>query len=176
MRLVGHVLLWTGFLACAFFAMERILDVDVTKFAIATVVLFTGVVLLRLTSRGESAESEKVQARLRTLDESLVTLSSRLEQLRSGRSEVDVFDVHRRIDDELAAPLAEFANNRESMIPVYGMTQYAEVMTRFAKGERLINRAWSASADGYVDEVWQCLDDASAQLDEAQVQLRASSD
>ena len=33
------------------------------------------------------------------------------------------------------------------------MKVYADVMTEFASAERLVNRTWSAAADGYVDEV-----------------------
>ena len=39
------------------------------------------------------------------------------------------------------------------MIHVFGMQNYADVMSNFAAGERYINRVWSASTDGYVDEV-----------------------
>ena len=63
--------------------------------------------------------------------------------------------------------MALFADARESMIPAFGLASYAEVMTRFAGGERLVNRAWSASADGYLDEVVACLRDALGQLDDA---------
>ena len=53
------------------------------------------------------------------------------------------------------------------MIPAFGMTAYAEVMSRFAAGERLLNRAWSASADGYLDEVVQSLAAGNAHLQAA---------
>ena len=39
------------------------------------------------------------------------------------------------------------------MIHVFGMQNYADVMSNFAAGERYINRVWSASTDGYEDEV-----------------------
>jgi len=35
---------------------------------------------------------------------------------------------------------------------------YADVMSHYAGGERYLNRVWSASADGYVDEVNTYLD------------------
>ena len=37
-------------------------------------------------------------------------------------------------------------------------------MTRFAAGERYLNRVWSASADGYIDEVNEYLEKAKDQF------------
>ena len=41
---------------------------------------------------------------------------------------------------------------------------YGEVMTDFAAAERYLNRVWSASADGYIDEVNEYLEKASNQF------------
>jgi len=40
-------------------------------------------------------------------------------------------------------------------------------MSCFAAGERYLNRVWSASADGYVDEVNTYLDKAQSQFVES---------
>ena len=40
-------------------------------------------------------------------------------------------------------------------------------MSRFAGGERYLNRVWSASADGYIDEVHAYLTKARDQLADA---------
>ncbi len=53
------------------------------------------------------------------------------------------------------------------MVPVFGMQNYADVMSNFAAGERYINRVWSASTDGYVDEVNLYLGRALDQFREA---------
>jgi len=50
---------------------------------------------------------------------------------------------------------------------LYGLQSYADLMSAFACGERYVNRAWSASADGYIDEVRASLDTALAQLTKA---------
>ena len=57
------------------------------------------------------------------------------------------------------------------MIDQFGLEAYARVMTRFASAERNINRAWSASADGYRDEVVRCLHDAANLLEAARAEL-----
>ena len=46
----------------------------------------------------------------------------------------------------------------------FGLAAFADVMTAFASGERSINRAWSASADGYFDEAESCLERGIAML------------
>jgi hypothetical protein len=53
------------------------------------------------------------------------------------------------------------------MIHVFGMQNYADVMSNFAAGERYINRVWSASTDGYADEVILYLERARDQFNEA---------
>jgi hypothetical protein len=44
-------------------------------------------------------------------------------------------------------------------------------MSHFAAGERYLNRVWSASADGYIDEVNTYLDKAQEQFVEALAQV-----
>ena len=61
------------------------------------------------------------------------------------------------IDTQCVDPLAEFADSRQAMVKRFGMKVYADVMTEFASAERMVNRSWSAAADGYVDEVDKCL-------------------
>lgn len=50
---------------------------------------------------------------------------------------------------------------------VFGLQSNADVMSAFAAGERYINRVWSASTDGYVDEVRNYLNRATEQFREA---------
>jgi hypothetical protein len=47
------------------------------------------------------------------------------------------------------------------------LQNYADVMSAFAAGERYINRVWSASTDGYVDEVRSYLERATQQFRDA---------
>ncbi len=55
----------------------------------------------------------------------------------------------------------ETLNKGSVDLPVY------RAMGAFAAGERYINRVWSASTDGYVDEVRNYLDRATQQFREA---------
>jgi len=73
------------------------------------------------------------------------------------------FEIDRRFRDDLFA----FADARRSMIVLFGLQAYADIMSAFAAGERYLNRVWSASTDGYVDEVLQTIDRAHEQFVEA---------
>jgi len=53
------------------------------------------------------------------------------------------------------------------MMHVFELQNYADVMGAFAARERYINRVWSASTDGYIDEVRSYLDRATHQFREA---------
>jgi len=78
-----------------------------------------------------------------------------------------VYEARFEIDRLLREDLNDFANARESMKYVFGLQNYADVMSAFAAGERYINRVWSASTDGYVDEVHNYLERATQQFREA---------
>ena len=61
----------------------------------------------------------------------------------------------------------EFIALRTVLIGRSGLGGYARLMDRFAAGERQINRAWSAAADGFDDEITACLESAARLLAEA---------
>jgi hypothetical protein len=67
--------------------------------------------------------------------------------------------------------LRRFADARESLIHLFGLQAYANVMSDFAAGERYVNRIWSASADGYDGEARNYLGKAAAQFRAARQQL-----
>ena len=68
--------------------------------------------------------------------------------------------------------IISFVEARESIGHVYGLAAYADIMSYFASGERYLNRVWSASADGYIDEVAAYLEKAQLQFSEALDKLR----
>ena len=78
------------------------------------------------------------------------------------------------IDERLRADLRRFAEARESMVHLYGLQTYADIMSSFAAGERYVNRVWSASVDGYDAEAETYLEKAANQFADAQSQLAAA--
>ena len=71
------------------------------------------------------------------------------------------------IDKLFRDDLLNFAEARESMKHLFGLQHYADIMSSFAAGERYINRVWSASTDGYIDEVMMYVEKSYDQFQHA---------
>ncbi len=173
MKPIGHAFLWSGFIAAAFTSLCRLEQtgdkwstIPWLWYAVAVGVGFTGVVILRLADRRDSQDDSKTEIRYSEVTKSLHAVSETIERL-CGQSNIKLSEVLRVIDDECAEPLAQFAESRDSIIRRFGLDAYAEVMTEFASAERYINRSWSASADGYVEEVAASLSRANQHLGKA---------
>ena len=64
-----------------------------------------------------------------------------------------VGQIRERIEQQAHGPIEKFIDARKTMIHIYDLQFYANVMTEFCAGERYLNRCWSACVDGYQDEV-----------------------
>ena len=177
-RVVGHVLLWLGFLAGAFVAVRSVevegapwSTVSWPAYGLALFVATAGVVVLRATKTAVGVASAEEAKAIDRLEAILARLQSTVEQWSSQSDEINVYEFHGMIDETLAEDLGQFADLRETMIPEFGLDHYARIMTEFALAERTLNRTWSASADGYVDEVRTCLSRAKAHLTAARTRL-----
>ena len=156
-----------SFLAGAFIT---VLDPIQVNWAWYIPVLITGLLALyvyRKAHHGEAKASHRISGNLQTLDNSLANILANLEKINSDAAKLPVYEARFEIDRMLREDLNSFANARESMQHVFGLQGYADVMSSFAAGERYINRVWSASTDGYVDEVLNYLDRATQQFREA---------
>jgi hypothetical protein len=75
----------------------------------------------------------------------------------------------------LAAAIEEhgpaFVASRELLVARMGLGGYASLMDRFAGAERQLHRAWSAAADGVLEETHVCLERARVVLEEARAAL-----
>jgi hypothetical protein len=172
MRNLGHVLMWVGFLATAFVSMQQSDQIHWTNYAFTALVGAAGVILLRRTAGADAKQTHVVKSNLATLERTLSEALNAVKHLNQTKDDVYVYDVHGRIDADVAAQMADFADARESMIHGLGLAEYADVMDHFARGERFLNRAWSASADGYINEVWDSLGLCESELQIADNALR----
>lgn len=180
MRSLGHLLLWTGFLAAAFASVCRLEQADDkwstvlwNWYAVSMTVGIVGVILLRRVRRDVHVDEARTEAEYSAIQLSLAQVASIVDNLCQRREHVPA-EVLRCIDDECAEPLAQFAESRQALVKRFGLNVYASVMTEFASAERYINRSWSAAADGYVDEVAASLDRANQHLGNAKNLLRAA--
>ena len=209
MRMLGHILLWAGFLVGSLMTVfnstqegveyvkaltpesKSVKDfelIDLSSvvvpengwhlipwlwYSIAAATCFAGVVLLHTSRRGTNQKSEKSAASLQEISEALDRAIASTQQLSKESSGIAPSKIVARIDDEIADDLRTFADGRDSMTTEHGLTLFADVMSPFAAGERAINRAWSAAADGYIDEATDCLERGLEMLSAAREELHA---
>ena len=127
----------------------------------------------RATARRQEATSEeRIRANLATLDRSLVSVVEKVRTLEADKAEIDVYELRHVIDREFPNDLDDFVQARYSLVHVFGLQQFADVMNPFAAGERYLNRVWSASTDGYIDEAHTYVDKAREQFELALEILR----
>lgn len=173
MTIIGFFLLAAGFLVGAY---STALDIDSTNwsyFVPAAIMAIVGVILIKRAASGQ-ATSEKVLAANRTeLTESLSNIVSNLDHMIDAGASVSTDKLRDEVDTRLRDDLRRFADARESMIHLFSLQTYADIMSNFATGERYVNRVWSASADGYDNEARTYLRKARTQFVEASQQLAA---
>lgn len=99
-----------------------------------------------------------------------------MTRLNAEKQSINAYDMRHRVDELFSEDLTTFVEARESLAHAYGLQVYANVMSHFASGERYLNRVWSASADGYVDEITAYLDKAQVQFAEALDNIRQLND
>ena len=175
MRIIGQILMWSGFLGGAFCAVLRTgppagaesgsdwSTIPWGWYLLSVGVGVAGVVLLRNAMLKDKQDDGMTEFEYSTVQRSLDDVSAVVARLCS-QTVSDPRMIVSVIDDECVEPLADFANSRQALVKRFGMTIYADVMTEFASAERFLNRAWSAAADGYVDEVETCLNRANSHL------------
>ena len=157
-RAAGWTLFASGLLAAALLTVERATSVHWYRYDIALLALLIGAFLLRRTAEHPAGV---LIINIQAIRSSLTMLSAKLRKLDTKkRADLGVFGIHGFIDAHLLADLDRFLAARETLIHRHGLMRYGRIMDAFAAGERALFRAWSASVDGYVDEVDACLDRA----------------
>ncbi len=172
MKNLGYLLIVIGFLMGSYFS---VLDAEKVQWGLTGVGLIigvAGVAVVQLSIRQQSSATDTLRTNLGKLEQSLTSIVEKIVALDSEKDSINVYDVHSRIDEDFMQDLNTFVENRESIGHAFGLQSYADVMTHFATAERYLNRCWSASTDGYIDEVHKYLSRASDQFSQALELLR----
>ena len=170
MKSIGYVLLCAGFVMGAYATALDVTNVNWGLFAIAAIAAIVGVAIFKQAAKSH-ARSDEVLANNRTeLRESIDNVVRDLRDL-AENGKLRGSALRDRIDDQLRPDLTRFADARESMVHLFGLQTYADIMSHFAAGERYINRVWSSSADGYDAEAARYIEKAAEQFADAQRQL-----
>ena len=152
MKLLGHLLIAAGFLSGAFFAVGMGPGVETKYFLVGLVLGAVGVATSRAVARQAATRAETIRANLEIIERSLVSVLEKVNALEASKAETDVYELRHVIDREFPDDLDAFVQARYSLVHSFGLQQFADVMNPFAAGERYLNRVWSASTDGYIDE------------------------
>ena len=132
---------------------------------------------VRRQIRAAAAISASDTSRGPTPEVALETIRTTLDSLR--RDLDGITDEHARnariievIGELNAVQVAAIVDQRNVILGRMGMGGMASFMDRFAMAERAMNRAWSAAADGYVEEAEECLARAIETIPDAQAKLK----
>lgn len=172
MKAFALILIIAAFLAGAFLSSLDPLTVNWVFMAPALLLGVMGLWLYRGAQRTELRAGHRLAGDIQVLEQSLDRIRENLDAVCARGDDLPVYEARFEIDRLFRDDLSRFAEARESMIHVFGMQNYADVMSNFAAGERYINRVWSASTDGYVDEVRMYLARAREQFHEAHAHFR----
>lgn len=167
MKILSLLLLFASFLAGAFLTSLDPREMNWTLFVPVIVVGVIALFLYRRAVHQETRAGDQLSGNMDVLEKALANIVKNLESLHARGDDLPVYEARFEIDRLFRDDLNDFADARESMIHVFGLQDYADVMSNFAAGERYINRVWSASTDGYIDEVRQYTDRAYRQFEEA---------
>jgi len=167
MKKLAHIMIAAGFLGAAYATSLHGEQVDWTLFAISAFISTAGVIIAKRMDSADARSESVLNTNRAELNDSIANIVTQLDETTYTSGE----QLRDWIDEQLRPDLRRFADARESMVHLYGLQTYADIMSNFATGERYINRVWSASADGYDSEAATYLEKAAGQFVEAQTQL-----
>jgi len=174
MKNLAYLLLVAGFLFGAYATAVDVENVNWSIFAIAAVAAIAGVVIAKRLDSAKARSGDVLESNRNELNNSIGNIVRDLGEMTDGET-ARGGALRDLIDEKLRPDLRRFADARESMVHLYGLQTYADIMSEFAAGERYINRVWTSSADGYDVEAQSYLARAAQQFRDAQSQLRAAS-
>ncbi len=173
MKTIGYLLIVAGFLGGALTTVLETEQVYWEGFVVAVIAGVAGVVIVRLVTRRAAREEDTLAANIQSIHQSLAKVVENITALDKEKASINPYDLRHRIDELFPADLATFVEAREAIGHVHGLQAYADVMSIFSSGERHLNRVWSASADGYINECHTYLEKAREQFSDALGKLEA---
>ena len=142
-------------------------------YAVCLGVGIAGVILIRSHTRQVQTEPNALAGNMKSLIECMTRVVEKCRDYQGASLTPETcLGMHGTIDRIFVEDLRDFAGARESITHLHGLSAYADVMSSFATGERYLNRVWSASADGYVDEVALFMPKVQTQFTECLDKLR----
>ncbi|MCF7803194.1 MAG: hypothetical protein K9N46_12825 [Candidatus Marinimicrobia bacterium] len=173
MKRIGLILIAVSFLIGAYITVLHEWTINWTLFIPVLILGLIGVGLVQVGQRKAAQHEDTIAENIKILEESLSNIVRDAKDLNARKSEIDVYDLHEFIDDTFINDLNKFVDARESIGHAYSLQDYADIMSHYAAGERYLNRVWSTSVDGYIDEAHTYLGKAEHQFTQALERLTA---
>ncbi len=175
MKNIAFILVILSFLAGAFLASLDERAMNWTYFIPVMLVGFVGAFIYKKEASAAAKRGDLLQNNKQVLMDSLNNILENLESLNGRKDKIPTYEMRFEIDKLFRDDLMNFADARDSMKHLFGIQAFADIMSSFAAGERYINRVWSASTDGYVDEVMMYVEKSLAQFQHAKEEFEAAS-
>jgi hypothetical protein len=172
LQTVGLLMVCGGFLWGALAAVQHTEQVQWTSYLQALSVGIVGIILMRTVSHQQARSAHTLVNNMDAVTNSLVQIVNQIRELNHEKIEIDTYALRHRIDKDFHDNINTFIDARESIAHQYGLQAYADIMSSFATAERYLNRVWSASADGYIDEAHNYLDHAQDQFTDSLERLQ----
>jgi len=167
MQGLGYFMVAAGFLAGAFATALDVENVNWTLFAIAASIAVVGLFTYKRSVTAHARSASVLELNRGELSDSIRNIVRDLGEISTDPA-ARGGALRELIDLKLRNDLRRFADARQSMVHLFGLQAYADIMSSFAAGERYVNRVWSASADGYDEEARIYLDKAAQQFSTAE--------
>ncbi len=144
-KFIGNILLTAGLIAGSITAAR--IPPMWGGLAASLVVMGAGILLRRQGAREElHRAAESGTGGVRELERLLGDALARLEKVLDAPAEKAHAELTKILEE-----LDEFAEKAQPL-RIEGLMTYGKIMSIFSRGERALNRAWSAFADGYEKE------------------------
>ncbi|MEO0649552.1 MAG: hypothetical protein AAFZ65_02595 [Planctomycetota bacterium] len=140
-------------------------------FLLGVLAMLGGVVLMRSGRREALVLEQDRDDDEASPSELLASIASAVRQLSTEREDLDGEQLLSRADVILNRDCTAFVDGRDALRLQLGGGKYAGVMAAFSTGERRLSRAWSAAADGYLDEARTSLEESVEPFEEAAATL-----
>jgi len=167
MKNIGYILVTVGFILASLVSVTDVLEVDWNYFAWSMLLSVIGIFVIKNSEKSVTSNKETLSSNMKSIEESLDQIVTGVKKIRTEINPENPQEVHTKIDELLPAHLDEFVDARKTIGHVHGLNEYANVMNFFATGERYLNRVWSASTDGYIDEVTMYIEKCEEQFESA---------
>jgi len=164
MKKLGFLLITLGFIGGATVSSIDKVEINWIYFVPFAALGVLGVIMARVASHKHKKGEGKLTTDIDMIKVSINNIVEKIEKFNAEKESIGIYDIHKKIDETFLEDLDNFADARESIIHGYDLQKYADLMSHFAAGERYLNRSWSASADGYIDESYKYIGKSAEQF------------